>query len=1315
MTFVKLVFLSIFATCANALPFRVLVDKPGRWEIEWNASEFQLDTLQTGDVSIRHSSAPSSDVPGDLAAPRLQAVLALPTSGNWKIEILVDSTQALSGQSWTRVLGFNQLTGRVASVTPRDRDGWSEVQHDGFRLLRMDFPLVIPTPIGVSLRKRLVMRLNWTGAAAVPAGNVWRSVVDNPGGLSLPRIAAPRQAAGSVDAEMTGSMVEVSVGDQDPFGSSEDGLVRLKGKELSKVSGLIAGGISFSNIAVYSGLTGTAPVEMGDSLVAPRLQAIPIRRIDNNADGILDPTDEIQFWAHGPNLWVPDSVSVIGWNYMIHPYSTRRKYLVRLDAPTGSSELKTGLKSSGANVVQSVGQPIWVGRPDKLRELEIGRWDQTETDMGKDWYWYSVERSGKVTLPFGKLPFPNRSSDTILAQPVTVQTSWYSGTVRQIDSFGVVGRLDNWRLLDPSSGIWSGTIAASSEDVGFQFSVRGSRIALAGLNLLYRRDVSNADSAVFPAPTAGAFDLKVADGKSCWVLENGMATRLCSIESGHLLDSASSSTWYAVFPKGAGGIPVSLAAWSAPLQAHSIKDFNASRTADILVIAPNSMMDLAEEYAVHREASFQIRPMKTMIARAEDVYSLWSGGQMDPVAIRDCIRWAYKRWNISHVLLFGGGHADPRSVLGTATEVQIPQWEDGSVATDDFFTFLSSGDPFASGVEHLSSVALGRVPARSVNEARAWLNKLEIFENPAIANFGPWRNTVVMAADDVWQVGKPDPIPDHTNQTEGIADAMLAQRPWMRQEKLYLVKYPATSIYQKPEAARDLQILLNRGAIGMNYIGHGGQTILADEDLLDNSSANRNLANGTRPFFFFAGSCTVGRNDVPSMRGLSEILLVTEGKGAMATVSATRPSYPTGNVRLNTRLWQKLADTGKASTVGEALLASKSSADEGLYGNYTNRDIYNILGDPATILLPGGLSLQTEGFPDTVQALSKMSVRVKSVGAKSFHLRLEMQSKLDSADPASAGQSVQRFRLSPPQIYSMQAAPGTDTFSAPINVPARIPFGDSAVLSAYAWNPMNRKDGGQMLTPRLLHGTESGGQFESIGPQITFRPCDSSWSSGVPFGRLAQIQLPFCLSVDLEDSSGISSETGPDEGVVFSIPGTREPWHPDLRQGVDYRRASAQLVIDSTLMSAGKTYSFNVLARDLIGNLARQNIQVQVLSNVDFSLYEVFNSPNPVRNGESTIFFFKLASEPDSTGAVDSRIQASIRIHTVSGKLVRILRTELSSPSQPRPRAIWDLRDSFGNPVANGLYPFAVSLRIRSENGGGTTEIIRKGIVAISR
>jgi hypothetical protein len=205
------------------------------------------------------------------------------------------------------------------------------------------------------------------------------------------------------------------------------------------------------------------------------------------------------------------------------------------------------------------------------------------------------------------------------------------------------------------------------------------------------------------------------------------------------------------------------------------------------------------------------------------------------------------------------------------------------------------------------------------------------------------------------------------------------------------------------------------------------------------------------------------------------------------------------------------------------------------------------------------------------------------------------------------------------------------------------------------------------------------------------------------------------MQVSLQDSSGISSATGPDEGTFVNLSGVWDAFRPTLKNGATYRNASFQLNFDTTKFAAGTSYQLNVITHDQMGNFSQGSLVIQVQNSGNIGLYDVFNRPNPVKQGSSTTFYFKVSSDADTNGAVPSTLQAAIRIHTISGKLVKILHTDLTPDNSLRPEAVWDLRDGFGNTVANGLYPYTVLLRVPNASGGNWKQYEQHGIVAVSR
>src|SRR5690606_20544775 len=165
------------------------------------------------------------------------------------------------------------------------------------------------------------------------------------------------------------------------------------------------------------------------------------------------------------------------------------------------------------------------------------------------------------------------------------------------------------------------------------------------------------------------------------------------------------------------------------------------------------------------------------------------------------------------------------------------------IASDDFFGLLDPGE----SVHRYSmlDLAVGRVSSRTPEEAAAYLEKLQAFDDPAKA--GAWRGRVVFAADDDVQKsdkGDGDPVQSgHTTDSDDIRKGIAANRPGTSFESVYMLDYPMNSAYHKPEAAKDLLTLINRGALAVNYIGHGSSNQWADEVLLQTNDALARLDN----------------------------------------------------------------------------------------------------------------------------------------------------------------------------------------------------------------------------------------------------------------------------------------------------------------------------------------------------------------------------------------------------------------------------------------------------------------------------------------
>lgn len=1113
----------------------------------------------------------------------------------------------------------------------------------------------------------------------------------------------------------------VVVSNPSPGDLSQDGIVSLTGTELAAVLGPLHG-VDFRNVALAAGPRGPIPDQTDSVFREGGLELLPLRRVDLDGNGVFDPGDRIEFFAHGPSFWEPHPAwpdSLMALN--VHPWDLERRYLVRLDAPVGSPEIPVVARAGAYPAHTSTLRPVWAGRHLQLRSEDT-------LVSGREWFW---TMSGRTGLSPGVLAHPAaRDLPGLVGSTATAVINLPLNDPGSSDTFRIAGGRS--LLLDISGyqAAWSlSGVRASGNEYEWHLSAPRS-LRFESFTIHYRQTPSL--SVPFLAPREGAFQIPVAGSgpsDTLVAVEDGIARRLVPLAGGLLRDSARiRNTWY--LPLRAREPEVRLVAWKPPTDKRVAppEEFSASFDRDLVIVAPDSFLDVASRFAAFRAAPQRLRPFTSAIVRAEDVWLLHGNGSRDPLALRSAFAQAKSRWGSSHAMILGGGHVDSRGILGTGVP-PIPIWTRGGEATDAVLQYLDPGD----GPGNRQDIALGRVPARSRREAESWFEKLQIFEDPQRATSGPWRNTFLATADDLMvrrDGGTLDgPFTEssgHTSMSEEILRSAMQSRSWLNVRKIYLVQFPANGLLEKPEAQTALVDELNRGVAVFSYMGHGASDILADERFLDTRSAITRLRNANTPFLFFAGSCTVGRHDMISDRGLSEAMIVADRLGAFAAVSGTRLSGGYENKQLAKDFWTHLLRTspgGGPTTLGEAFLRAGNAA------NRYNNDIYNLLGDPSMAPFPAGSPLTLDAAPRSLAALDT----IRLTGQAHARVRFTLQTRptleqgtylhrdtsykvVDTARLQKIGERtyVQHFQAPGKTLLSVSGE-ADGTYSTLLRVPSRIPFGDTVSLSLYAWDPNTLRDSGMIAHGIPLAGVADRVSDDRTGPTIRVLPCDSSWTGGLAFGRRAEIPSPFCLNIAFEDSSGISTSDAPDEGIILSIPGTRDPWHPqEVVEGLEFSQVWTRLVLDPETFQPGKTYPLQVFARDLMGNASSSTVDLHIRQAGEIDLYEVFNRPNPVK-GDATIFHFKLLGDADSNGTVPQTIQASIRIHTLSGKLVRVLRTDLGEVGQPRPRAVWDLKDAFRNEVANGLYPYVVRLRVKDPEGGNWREIERRGVVAVSR
>ena len=152
---------------------------------------------------------------------------------------------------------------------------------------------------------------------------------------------------------------------------------------------------------------------------------------------------------------------------------------------------------------------------------------------------------------------------------------------------------------------------------------------------------------------------------------------------------------------------------------------DTANQADYLLVAPRAFLAAAEPL-VERRASQGLRARAVAF---EEIASAFGGGQPSAEAIREFLRFAYHSWSRPsprYVLLLGDSTYDPRNFTGTALASPLPAlW----VRTSYLVTASDPALAAVNGEDALPDLAIGRLPARTPQEAERMVAKLLAWED----------------------------------------------------------------------------------------------------------------------------------------------------------------------------------------------------------------------------------------------------------------------------------------------------------------------------------------------------------------------------------------------------------------------------------------------------------------------------------------------------------------------------------------------------------------------------------------------------------
>jgi hypothetical protein len=725
-----------------------------------------------------------------------------------------------------------------------------------------------------------------------------------------------------------------------------------------------------------------------------------------------------------------------------------------------------------------------------------------------------------------------------------------------------------------------------------------------------------------------------------------------------------------------------------------------SSGAEYVIITHKNFRPEADRLKNYRETE-SIVTYSSIVIDVEEIFNEFSGGNMDPSAIRDFVKHAYDNWLVRprFVLLFGDGTYDIKN-LENMNNNFIPTYQTAvyldeilAYPMDDYFARVE-GQNFDQQID----LAIGRLTIQSLNEARIAVDKIISYEQDQPN--GTWRNLITLVADDGLTSNNNEGSL-HTGQSEDLARLKIPKS--FDLNKLYLADYPTviTGIGRtKPGVFNDIVSSINQGTVIINFIGHGSPDLWTHERVFDKNITIPQLVND-KYFFLTAATCDFAFFDLPGIQSGAEVLVMKEGSGAIGVFSASRPVYSDRNFNLLIEFYQRLFGSARDTmnlpiTIGEAYFKTKSARID------PNDNKYFLLGDPA-------LRLALPQYSATIDSINGQglteNIQIKALS----NIVLQGQVRRPDNTPWDDffGEGIltvfdSERRVSLPQInnYQMDVQGGVifkgrvsinnGKFSTDFVVPKDISYENrNGKIVIYFFNDQN--DGIGFTNNVIVGGTDSSVANDGKGPEIEIY-FDNETAS---FASLANPNSE--LIIKLYDETGLNT-TG--TGIGHKLEGILNDRDNDPIDFSNY--------FTGDLNAGGKSgkinYRFNnlepgeykllVKAWDVFNNYSEETSYFSVVSGNELVIRDVVNYPNPFVS--STTFTFQQN--------LNRILDVKIKIYTIAGRLIKEI--EQNGISDKFVMVDWDGRDQDGSIIANGTYFY--KLIIKTIDGEYTESVLGK-------
>lgn len=1102
-------------------------------------------------------------------------------------------------------------------------------------------------------------------------------------------------------------------GDWYKIGVTRDGIYTLTPAFLRNM-GIDVESINPQNIRIYGNGGGQLPYLAGasrkDDLAENAIY------VSGESDNVFNEGDYVLFYGESPNRW-KYSLSDSNYHHEVHQYSDTTYYFLTIGATAGK-RITTQASAAGANITVNSFDDFAYHENDLVSLIKTGR----------EWYGESFEVVSSYSIPFS---FPNIDASS----PAYVKTRLASRLVNGPAHYYnvTVGSATSSFSVSPTSGHYTDTYAHPGEGIltftppGASFSVTVSKgtnagnasawldyvevnvrrlLSLSGDQMLFRdaNSVAPGNIAQYNLSNAG-------QTTAIWeVTDPTNIKQQSALLNGNTLQFSAAADSLRTFIAFTGG------SFYTPSYSGRVSNQNLHALAipDMIIVSHPSFLAQANILAdLHREKD----TLDVIIVTPQQIYNEFSSGMQDVSAIRNFVKMFYDRAVTAdeprYLLLFGDGSYDNKRRFNPNSNY-IPTYESanstspiGSYVSDDFYGCLDDTEGYGSQNE-MADIGVGRFPVRNVAEAQAVVNKVIRYteqdpnamqnssacaEQGSTTVFGDWRNVVTFIADD-------EDYSTYINSAEQLATFIDTTYNNYNIDKIYMDAYQQVSTpggQRYPDATDAFLKRVDKGALIVNYIGHGGEVGLAHERLLEISHIN-NWRNLPRLPLFLTATCEFSRYDDPERTSAGEYTLLNPNGGAIAMLTTVRLVYNWDNIALCTAFYNSAFQempNGEMPTLGDLYKVIKNNVN----GTSVNGRKFALLGDPALRLAYPKHVVVTDSINgNTVTSTSQDTIRALSLVKISGHVRdkngnvlnnyngilhptvYEKASIITNLSNDGPGNSPpEPFKLQKNIIYKGKVSVTNGMFSFSFVVPKDISFQyGTGRISYYLQNGI--EDGSGFCEQIVVGGSDPMSSNDDEGPEVQLFMNDSNFVQGGITNEDPD------LFAKIKDGSGINTVG---TGIGHDITAVLDENTEDAIVLNDYYEAdlnsykSGIVRYPFSKLSEGN-HRLSIRVWDVYNNSSQAFTEFVVSGSAKLALSHVLNYPNPFTT--RTQFFFEHNRCCDL-------MDVQIQIFTVSGKLVKTIQTLVNSEGFRSDPIEWDGRDDFGDPIGRGVYIYRVKVK----------------------